>query len=192
VRIGKVRGQVLEELQREFHRAELVETSERVAGWMQDLVTYLEGSRPWPELPLDVRATAFQAMVWETLRKIPEGTTASYGQIAVQIGRPTAARAVAQACATNPVALVIPCHRVVPAAGGAGGYRWGVEVKKTLLELEAGSTRQVGADETDARVSKRGTSKRGTSLLENNREGRPHPVKSPEKGASLLEEDREG
>lgn len=137
VRIGKSHPQVLAELRKEFHRADLLEDADSTAKWMQALLNYLAGSEPWPMLPLDVRATAFRAKVWETLRKIPAGATASYGQIAAQIGRPTAARAVAQACATNPVALAVPCHRVVPMSGGSGGYRWGVEVKKTLLELEA-------------------------------------------------------
>lgn len=137
VRIGTSRSAVLDELREEFHRAELIEGNERTAEWMQALLSYLEGAEPWPRLPLDVRATAFQARVWEMLRAIPAGSTASYGQIAAQIGQPTAARAVARACATNPVALAVPCHRMVPAGGGTGGYRWGTEVKKALLDLES-------------------------------------------------------
>jgi O-6-methylguanine DNA methyltransferase len=83
-----------------------------------------------------VRATAFQWKVWRALRRIPPGHTASYAEIAKRIGQPSAARAVARACATNPVCLVIPCHRVVATGGGLGGYRWGVARKKALLEAE--------------------------------------------------------
>ena len=88
------------------------------------------------ELPLDVRATAFQRRVWEALRQIPRGQTRTYAQIAEKIGQPTAVRAVARACATNPVAIVVPCHRVIGSDGSLTGYRWGVERKKKLLELE--------------------------------------------------------
>ena len=99
-------------------------------------------SRIWPggeprlDLPLDVQATAFQWQVWQALAAIPYGETRTYGEVAASIGRPRAVRAVARACATNPVALAIPCHRVVPAAGGTGGYRWGVARKKALLATE--------------------------------------------------------
>lgn len=89
------------------------------------------------ELPLDVRATAFQRRVWEALRRIPRGQTRTYSQIAQEIGQPTAVRAVARACATNPVAVVVPCHRVIGSDGTLTGYRWGVERKKKLLELES-------------------------------------------------------
>jgi AraC family transcriptional regulator of adaptative response/methylated-DNA-[protein]-cysteine methyltransferase len=88
------------------------------------------------ELPLDVRATAFQRRVWEALRRIPRGETRTYSQIAEEIGQPTAVRAVARACATNPVAVVVPCHRVIGSDGTLTGYRWGVERKKKLLNLE--------------------------------------------------------
>ena len=87
-------------------------------------------------LPLDIRATAFQRRVWTYLQSIPFGATRSYSQVAKGIGRPTAARAVARACATNPVAVAIPCHRVVREDGSMGGYRWGMERKKALLEME--------------------------------------------------------
>ncbi len=90
------------------------------------------------DLPLDIRATAFQRRVWEALRKIPYGGTRSYSEIARAIGRPRATRAVARACATNPAALVIPCHRVIREDGGLGGYRWGIERKQALLQREAG------------------------------------------------------
>jgi AraC family transcriptional regulator of adaptative response/methylated-DNA-[protein]-cysteine methyltransferase len=99
------------------------------------ILGYLDGERAL-DLPLDVRATAFQRRVWEALRRIPYGSTRSYAQVARAIGHPTATRAVARACATNPAALVIPCHRVVRADGGLGGYRWGIERKRALLERE--------------------------------------------------------
>jgi AraC family transcriptional regulator of adaptative response/methylated-DNA-[protein]-cysteine methyltransferase len=100
------------------------------------LIDYLAGSIPWPKLPFDVKATAFQRRVWDHLRTIPEGQTMHYSEIASAIGQPKATRAVARACATNPVALVIPCHRVVPKTGGVGGYRWGAERKENLLAME--------------------------------------------------------
>jgi AraC family transcriptional regulator of adaptative response/methylated-DNA-[protein]-cysteine methyltransferase len=87
-------------------------------------------------LPYDVQATAFQRKVWDCLRTIPEGKTAYYSDIAAAIGQPKATRAVARACAANPVAVVVPCHRVVPKSGGIGGYRWGSERKKKLLAME--------------------------------------------------------
>lgn len=90
-----------------------------------------------PALPLDVQGTSFQRRVWRALTRIPAGSTATYGEVAARVGRPKAARAVAQACAANPVAVAIPCHRVVRADGQPGGYRWGVERKKKLLEREA-------------------------------------------------------
>ena len=96
----------------------------------------LEGERPTADLPLDVIATAFQSKVWQALRAIPYGSTRSYGEVAREIGQPTAQRAVAQACGSNPVAIVIPCHRVVAGDGGLGGYGLGVERKKKLLEME--------------------------------------------------------
>lgn len=107
---------------------------------LEDAVTailgYLDGSEPHLALPLDIRATAFQRRVWQELQKIPYGETRSYAEVAKRIGRPTASRAVARACATNPAALVIPCHRVVREDGDLGGYRWGLERKRALLERE--------------------------------------------------------
>jgi AraC family transcriptional regulator of adaptative response/methylated-DNA-[protein]-cysteine methyltransferase len=91
---------------------------------------------PTGPLPLDIQATAFQRRVWEELKAIPRGATKSYSEIAADIGHPKAARAVARACATNPVAVAIPCHRVVREEGAMGGYRWGLDRKKKLLALE--------------------------------------------------------
>src|SRR2546421_581196 len=117
--------------------------------WVDALVRYLDGRQPQLDLPLDVQATAFQSRVYEALRAIPYGSTRSYSQVAQAIGQPTAARAVAQACATNPVALAIPCHRVVRDDGSLGGYRWGLERKRSLLTQEA-RTAESGAANGDA------------------------------------------
>jgi AraC family transcriptional regulator of adaptative response/methylated-DNA-[protein]-cysteine methyltransferase len=100
------------------------------------ILAHLDGTSPALDLPIDVRATAFQWQVWRALQAIPYGETRPYAEVARAIGRPSAARAVARACATNPVALVVPCHRVVPSAGGVGGYRWGTKRKARLLESE--------------------------------------------------------
>jgi len=104
--------------------------------WKQHLLRQIRGQRLNSSLPLDIQATAFQRRVWTYLQSIPFGATRSYGQVAKAIGQPTATRAVARACATNPVAVAIPCHRVVRTDGDTGGYRWGVERKQTLLDLE--------------------------------------------------------
>jgi AraC family transcriptional regulator of adaptative response/methylated-DNA-[protein]-cysteine methyltransferase len=103
---------------------------------MEALGAYLAGDQPWLALPLDIRATAFQMRVWNYLQTIPAGHVQSYGEVAAGIGQPTATRAVARACATNTVALVIPCHRVIRGNGELGGYRWGVPRKRALIDLE--------------------------------------------------------
>ncbi len=105
--------------------------------WKQNLLRHMHGQKLNSSLPLDIQATAFQRQVWSYLQSIPFGATRSYGEVAKAIGQPTATRAVARACATNPVAVAIPCHRVVRQGGDMGGYRWGVERKKALLELES-------------------------------------------------------
>jgi AraC family transcriptional regulator, regulatory protein of adaptative response / methylated-DNA-[protein]-cysteine methyltransferase len=104
--------------------------------WKDALLRQMRGEKLNPSLPLDIQATAFQRKVWTHLQSIPFGKTESYGQVAKAIKHPTAFRAVARACATNPVAVAIPCHRVVRENGEMGGYRWGVERKKSLLEME--------------------------------------------------------
>src|SRR6266487_2208656 len=127
-------------LSAEFPRAELRRARGALATSVGALLRYLAGHVEPLDLPLDVRATAFQRRVWEALRRIPYGATRSYVEIARAIGQPSATRAVARACATNPAALVIPCHRVVRADGGLGGYRWGVTRKRALLERERAAT----------------------------------------------------
>ncbi len=136
VRLGDSESELEDGLRREFPAARLERDQATLGCWVQELLDSLEGNRPPLDLPLDVRATAFQRRVWEALRAIPRGFTRSYREVAEAIGQPRAARAVARACAANPVALVVPCHRVVREDGGLGGYRWGIERKRALLELE--------------------------------------------------------
>lgn len=123
-------------LRAEFPQAEIARDEKRLRTQVRALLAHLAGQEPHPDLPLDVQGTAFQKRVWEELRRIPYGQTASYSEIARRIGRSSATRAVARACATNPAALVTPCHRVVRENGELGGYRWGVERKRRLLEKE--------------------------------------------------------
>ncbi len=137
VRFGGDEDGLRGELRQEFGSADLVETAQGLKAWTDALVNYLAGESRLPALPLDVQATAFQARVWRALRRIPDGVTATYEAVARAIGQPRAARAVAGACAANPVALGIPCHRVVPRRGGVGGYRWGTHRKQALLAGEA-------------------------------------------------------
>jgi AraC family transcriptional regulator of adaptative response/methylated-DNA-[protein]-cysteine methyltransferase len=124
-------------LAEEFPLAERRRDDKVLGRWLGQVLRHLDGELPHLELPLDVRATAFQRRVWAELSKIPAGATASYGEIARRLGQPKAGRAVGRACATNPVALIVPCHRAVPGAGGFGGYRWGLDRKRRLLETEA-------------------------------------------------------
>src|SRR5262245_17176833 len=105
--------------------------------WLSQVLEVISGKTPHPDLPVDIQATAFQSQVWEELRRIPRGQTRSYQEIADAIGKPKAVRAVANACAGNHLALVIPCHRVIREDRGLGGYRWGLERKRKLLKQEA-------------------------------------------------------
>lgn len=123
-------------LMAEYPAAEISRGEGRLEEWVQAVLDYLDGERPQLDLPLDVQATAFQLRVWEELRRIPYGETRTYSQVAAAIGRPGAVRAVGRACATNPAALVTPCHRVVGADGSLAGYRWGMERKQALLARE--------------------------------------------------------
>src|SRR5499427_8153293 len=136
VTLGDEDGDLTGGLRAEFPQADITRDERRLRTQVRALLGRLEGQEPHPDLPLDVQGTAFQKRVWEELRRIPYGQTASYGEIARRIGQPSATRAVARACATNPAALVTPCHRVVRENGELGGYRWGVERKRRLLEKE--------------------------------------------------------
>lgn len=137
VRLAETALELEQELHQEFKNAWLQPDDPDLQQWVQNLIEYFSGFGSLPALPIDIQATAFQLQVWQALRTIPVGTTASYSDIAHQIGQPKSVRAVARACATNPVALVVPCHRVIQKDGGLGGYRWGIERKQKLLDLEA-------------------------------------------------------
>ncbi|MGA7291608.1 MAG: bifunctional DNA-binding transcriptional regulator/O6-methylguanine-DNA methyltransferase Ada [Terriglobales bacterium] len=129
-------AQLQQGLMREFPFATRRRDDDALAEWKSNLTSLINGRDLHPSLPLDIRATAFQRRVWEALQKIPRGETRSYSAIAKKIGMPKAVRAVARACATNPVAVAIPCHRVVRQDGEQGGYRWGLKRKQQLLALE--------------------------------------------------------
>ncbi len=140
VKLSDTESQLESDLRTEYPEAEIHRNDQVLRGPVRDLLDYLDGKQPRLDLPLDIRATAFQWQVWENLRAIPYGETKSYAQVASAMGQPKAVRAVARACATNPVALVIPCHRVIREDQSLGGYRWGLERKKRILEKErAGS-----------------------------------------------------
>jgi AraC family transcriptional regulator of adaptative response/methylated-DNA-[protein]-cysteine methyltransferase len=123
-------------LSAEFPAAGINRDDRHLKEWVESLLNHLEGRQPGLNLPLDVRATAFQWKVYEELLKIPYGDTRSYGEIAEALGEPRAVRAVAGACAKNPAAVVIPCHRAIRKDGGLAGYRWGIERKRELLGRE--------------------------------------------------------
>ncbi|HEV8383945.1 MAG TPA: bifunctional DNA-binding transcriptional regulator/O6-methylguanine-DNA methyltransferase Ada [Candidatus Acidoferrales bacterium] len=123
-------------LHREYPHAEIRRDSNGLQSWLRSVLARIEGKTPSGHLPVDVQATAFQRRVWQELLSIPRGVTRSYSDVARAVGRPRAVRAVARACATNPAAVVIPCHRVVRANGELGGYRWGRRRKDELLRVE--------------------------------------------------------
>lgn len=130
---------LVRDLQDRFPRASLIGGDGDFEQLVARVVGFIEAPRIGLDLPLDVRGTAFQQRVWQALRQIPPGETATYAEIAARIGSPGAVRAVAGACAANALAVAIPCHRVVRTDGGLSGYRWGVERKRALLEKEAGA-----------------------------------------------------
>ena len=130
------------ELRQEFHAAEIRRDDATVQEFADAILAGLTEQKTFLDLPLDIRATAFQLKVWSALRQIPPGETRSYSEIAVAIGERSATRAVARACATNPVAVVIPCHRVIRDNGDLAGYRWGVGRKKELLRSEGAKSKR--------------------------------------------------
>lgn len=139
IAMGKDDGTLERGLRAEYPAAALARDQRALADTLAQVLDLVSGRLPRLDLPLDIRATSFQWQVWQALAAIPRGETRSYTEIAASIGRPRAVRAVARACATNPVAVAIPCHRVVPAKGGSGGFRWGRARKKLLLERENGA-----------------------------------------------------
>jgi len=137
ISLGDTDTELINDMTAEFELAERIRDDDGVGYWTEKVIGYLEGWQPNLDLPLDIRATTFQMKVWQKLQAIPVGETRSYSDIAEEIGQPTASRAVANACASNPVALVIPCHRIIRKDGKSlGGYRWGVERKAAILEQE--------------------------------------------------------
>lgn len=136
VSFGDDNEMLFENLRNEFSKAEIVENDKNLKDLIEAILANLQGTNKTLDLPLDVRASAFQMRVWEALRKIPYGETVSYQEIAEKLGNKKAVRAVATACASNSLALVIPCHRVIGKGGNLSGYRWGVERKKAILEKE--------------------------------------------------------
>jgi AraC family transcriptional regulator, regulatory protein of adaptative response / methylated-DNA-[protein]-cysteine methyltransferase len=140
LQFGDTRRGLLTMLEREYPAARLVAMSKPYhpdfQKWAQALNDDLAGTHPHLDLPLDIRATAFQIRVWNYLQSIPYGEVQSYSEVAAEVGHPNAARAVARACAANRVALVIPCHRVIRGTGELGGYRWGPARKRTLIDRE--------------------------------------------------------
>lgn len=136
IQFGRTDGELIEGLKHEFPFAVRKADGEGLQAWTEAVISKMSGQQLNAALPLDIRATAFQRQVWTYLQSIPFGATRSYGEVAKGIGQPTASRAVARACATNPVAVEIPCHRVVRGDGSASGYRWGVNRKKALLDME--------------------------------------------------------
>ncbi len=130
---------LLRDLEARFPKAQLIGGDKSFEATIAKVVGFVDAPQLGLELPLDARGTAFQHRVWEALRKIPLGQTVSYADIANRIGSPKSVRAVAGACAANPLAIAIPCHRVVRTDGGLSGYRWGIERKRALLKRESNS-----------------------------------------------------
>ena len=140
VQFGESDEELVVALRREYPAAAITPIAEPHSpafdAWIAALNRHLAGKQPHLDLPLDIRSTAFQMRVWNYLQSIPAGEVRSYGEVAAGIGAPSSTRAVARACATNPVALAIPCHRVIRGSGELGGYRWGLERKSKLLKME--------------------------------------------------------
>jgi AraC family transcriptional regulator of adaptative response/methylated-DNA-[protein]-cysteine methyltransferase len=141
VSMGSSDKELVDALAGEYPAATISPDRSGLSEWTGRVLAHLAGMESRLDLPLDIRATAFESQVWQSLATIPFGETRSYGEVAMAIGRPEAVRAVASACGRNPVALAIPCHRVVPSSGGTGGYRWGASRKKALLARERSKAR---------------------------------------------------
>jgi AraC family transcriptional regulator of adaptative response/methylated-DNA-[protein]-cysteine methyltransferase len=136
VYLGDAENTMIAELREEYPRAEIAPATDSFRRWVSEIVQRIEGKQPRMELPLDLQATAFQRRVWQELQRIPRGRTRTYSQVAQSLGQPKAVRAVARACATNPVSVVVPCHRVIREDGALAGYRWGLSRKEQLLAQE--------------------------------------------------------
>jgi AraC family transcriptional regulator of adaptative response/methylated-DNA-[protein]-cysteine methyltransferase len=137
VQFGDNTAQLVDELEHRFKNADIAQADQSFEETVACIASLVDKPDTPVDLPLDIQGTAFQEKVWRVLRGIPVGTTMNYKEVATAMGKPSAHRAVANACGANPLALLIPCHRVVRADGGTGGYRWGLERKQVLLETEA-------------------------------------------------------
>ena len=136
VYLGDSDPTLFSELREEYPCAEIAPAADSIQRWVKEIVQRIEGKPPHIELPLDLQATAFQRRVWKELQRIPRGRTRTYSQVARSLGQPKAVRAVARACATNPVSIAVPCHRVICKDGSLAGYRWGLSRKEQLLASE--------------------------------------------------------
>jgi AraC family transcriptional regulator of adaptative response/methylated-DNA-[protein]-cysteine methyltransferase len=136
VYLGDAESTLVAELREEYPRAEIAPAADSFQRWVREIVQRIDGKQPRLELPLDLQATAFQRRVWQELQRIPRGRTRTYSQVARSLGRPKAVLAVARACATNQVSIVVPCHRVIREDGALAGYRWGLSRKERLLAQE--------------------------------------------------------
>lgn len=136
VYLGDGEPSLIAELRKEYPRAQIAPATHSFERWVKEIMLRIDGKHPHFELPLDLQATAFQLRVWKELQRIPRGRTRSYSQVARSLGQPKAVRAVARACATNPVSVVVPCHRVISEGGALAGYRWGLSRKEQLLAQE--------------------------------------------------------
>jgi AraC family transcriptional regulator of adaptative response/methylated-DNA-[protein]-cysteine methyltransferase len=175
VSLGDDDARLVDALRAEYPRASLEPARGGARGNVAEIARAVAGDADLRRVPLDVRGTAFQQRVWSALRAIPRGETRSYAEVAAAIGQPRAARAVAAACAANPVALVVPCHRVVRSGGGPGGYRWGAERKRALLEGEARSRRRPAVS---GRPPTPGSGRRAASRRRTARTRRPSSTRS--------------
>lgn len=139
IEFGDTPEMLTKRLQTRFSKAQLQESDLTFSSWVAQVIGFIDNRDRGLDLPLDIQGTAFQQRVWKALQTIPSGTTISYADVAKQINQPTAARAVATACAANTLAVAIPCHRVVRSNGDLSGYRWGIERKRALLDQESSS-----------------------------------------------------
>ena len=155
IALGDSREAMIDVLKARFGMAEHCEGDPESVRWLCRVTESIVSPRHGLDLPLDIRGTVFQRRVWRELRRIPAGRTASYGEIARRIGKPGSARAVARACASNPLALAVPCHRVVRSDGDPGGYHWGVERKRALLQREGGTMTQGCSNESKIILERR-------------------------------------
>lgn len=136
VKFGDRKQNLIKTLTEEFNEATMIRNDSNLQDWIESILNLIAGKKAHHDLPLDIRGTSFQQQVWQELQKIPWGETRTYGEIANNIGKPKATRAIGNACGANPVALIIPCHRVIRSDGSLGGYRWGIECKQKLLDKE--------------------------------------------------------